>query len=420
LDCLHAVVITAGDDGPGKGPIGRFPLVTGFWIGGSPQMADESAVLPVRGSEHANLAPVRTLTCRSLGRFLWSAGENQDRRRGLPARSTRVARERDVVCRRARRGLPASAIGHDGTSMRILLTGASGSIGAALAPALLRQGHELRGFGRDPDRIVADIPVIRGDAVSGAGLDEALDGIEVAYFLIHSMEGSDRGGFEARERTSAENFVAAAQRAGVRRVVYLGGIVPRRRALSRHLRSRLEVEQILLAAVPEAVALRASIVIGARSRSFRFLVHLVERMKVLALPAWREHRTQPIDVRDVRAFLLAAATTPHALGGLSLDIAGPDLMTYGRMIERIADLMLVQRRALRFGGNVTPIVAPIAARVAGEDPGFVGPLMESLGSDLLPRDERAASLLGVRLHSFDRAVERALREWEASEPLSAR
>lgn len=304
--------------------------------------------------------------------------------------------------------------------MRILLTGASGSIGAALAPVLLDQGHELRGFGRDPARVTAAIPVIRGDAVSGHGLDEALDGIDVAYFLIHSMEGTDRAGFEARERVAAENFVAAAQRAGLRRVVYLGGIVPRRRTLSRHLRSRLEVEQILLAGVPEAVALRASIVIGARSRSFRFLVHLVERMTLLALPAWREHRTRPIDVRDVRAFLLAAASTPHAAGGLSVDIAGPDVLTYERMIERIAYLMVVQRRALRFGRNVTPIVAPIAARIAGEDPGFIGPLMESLADDLLPRDERAAGLLGVRLHSFDRAVERALREWETAEPLRAR
>jgi uncharacterized protein YbjT (DUF2867 family) len=304
--------------------------------------------------------------------------------------------------------------------MRILLTGASGSIGAGLAPVLMHQGHEVRGFARDPARVTVGIPVIRGDAVSGQGLDAALDGIDVAYFLIHSMEGADRAGFEARERAAAENFVAAAQRAGVRRVAYLGGIVPRRRTLSRHLRSRLEVEQILLTGLPEAVALRASIVIGASSRSFRFMVHLVERMKVLALPPWREHRTQPIDVRDVRAFLVAAATTPHATGGLSLDIAGPDVLTYGRMIERIADLMLVQRRALRFGRNVTPIVAPIAARIASEDVGFIGPLMESLAGDLLPRDERAAALLGVRLHSFDRAVERALREWEATERLSAR
>lgn len=304
--------------------------------------------------------------------------------------------------------------------MRILLTGASGSIGAALAPALERAGHELRAFGRDPSRVAAALPFVCGDAITGAGLDEALEGIDVAYFLIHSMEGDGRAAFEANERAAAENFVAAARRAGVRRVIYLGGLVPQDRRPSRHLGSRLEVERILLAGLPEAVALRASIVIGASSRSFRFLVHLVERMGVLALPAWHEHRTQPIDARDVRAFLVAAATTPHASGGLSLDIAGPDVMSYGQMIERIADLMLVRRPALRFGVNLTPVVAPVAAAVAGEDAGFIGPLMESLSTDLLPRDDRAPQLLGVRLHRFDRAVERALREWEDSERLAAR
>lgn len=303
--------------------------------------------------------------------------------------------------------------------MRILLTGASGAIGTELAPALARAGHELRGFGRDPARVTARLPVVRGDALTGEGLDQALDGIDVAYFLMHSMEGPDAG-FASRERTAARNFVAAAQRAGLRRVVYLGGIAPAGRTLSRHLQSRLEVERLLLAGIPEAVALRASIVIGASSRSFRFLVHLVERMSVLALPAWREHRTQPIDGRDVRSFLVAAATTPHAAGGLSLDIAGPDVLTYGQMIERIADLMLVRRRALRLKRDATPVVAPIAAAIAGEDPGFIGPLMESLAGDLLPRDERAPALLGVRLHAFDRAVERALRDWEASEQLRAR
>ena len=303
--------------------------------------------------------------------------------------------------------------------MRILLTGASGSIGAALAPALIRAGHELRAFGRDRARVAPTLPFVRGDAVSGAGLDEALAGVDVAYFLIHSMEG-DGSGFESNERAAAENFVAAARRAGVRRVVYLGGLVPQQRPLSRHLGSRLGVEQILLAGLPEAVALRASIVIGARSRSFRFLVHLVERMHVLTLPAWRAYRTQPIDVRDVRAFLVAAATTPDARGGLSLDIAGPDVLSYEQMIERIADLMLVRRRSVGLRRNATGLVAPIAAAIAGEQTGFITPLMESLDSDLLPRDARAPGLLGVRLHRFDSAVERALRDWESGEPLAAR
>ena len=149
-------------------------------------------------------------------------------------------------------------------------------------------------------------------------------------------------------------------------------------------------------------------------------MRLVERLRVLALPAWRTHRTQPIDVRDVRCYLRAAATTQHGSGGLSLDIAGPQVMTYEQIITRIADLMLVRRPALRIGRDVTAIAAPVAAAIAGEDPGFIAPLMESLTSDLLPRDDRARRLLGVRLHSFDRAVEAALREWESTEPLSAR
>ncbi|MEA2219889.1 MAG: hypothetical protein QOJ35_2515 [Solirubrobacteraceae bacterium] len=303
--------------------------------------------------------------------------------------------------------------------MRILVTGVSGAIGSALVPVLAREGHELRGLARDPARVRAALPVARGDAVTGAGLDAALEGVDVAYYLIHSMEGG-AAGFAARERAAAEHVVAAAARADVRRVVYLGGIVPRGRTLSRHLSSRLEVERILLAGFEEAVALRASIVVGASSRSFRFLVRLVERMRVLALPAWRVHRTQPIDVRDVRAFLLAAATTPLGAGGLSLDVAGPQTLTYETIVQRIADHMLVRRPALRLGRDATPIAAPIAAAIAGEDPGFITPLMESLSSDLLARDDRAPALLGVRRHSFDRAVEAALREWESVEPLRAR
>ncbi len=297
--------------------------------------------------------------------------------------------------------------------------GASGSIGAALIPRLAREGHELRAFARHPARVGAELPVVRGDAVTGAGLDAALEGIDVAYFLIHSMEGADDG-FASREQVAAERFVAAAQAAGVRRVVYLGGLVPDVAVASRHLTSRLEVERILLAGLPEAVALRASMVIGARSRSFRFLVRLVERLPLMALPAWQGHRTQPIDGRDVTAFLAAAATTPHAGGGLSLDIAGPDVLTYGQMIRRIADLLLLRRPTIALGIAATPVAAPIAAAIAGEDPGLIAPLMEGLGTDLLPRDERAGELLGVRTHSFDRAVERALREWEEAEELTGR
>jgi len=179
--------------------------------------------------------------------------------------------------------------------MRILVTGVSGYVGAALVPHLQAAGHAVRGFARAAERVTAAgvslDDVVLGDAVSGAGLERALDGTDVAYYLIHSMEGALNSGFPEHERRAAARFAAAARAAGLRRVVYLGGLVPDGAAVSRHLASRLAVEQALLAAAEEPIALRASIVVGARSRSFRFLVRLIERLPVLALPAWRVHRT---------------------------------------------------------------------------------------------------------------------------------
>src|SRR3954468_7255711 len=218
--------------------------------------------------------------------------------------------------------------------MRILLTGASGYVGSALIPRLAADGHFVRGYGRSAPRITAAVDdVVEGDAALGTGLDRALEGVESAYFLIHSMEGVGGGAFVEQERRAAENFAAAAAGAGVRRIVYLGGLVPQDGRLSRHLASRVAVEEMLLAAAPESIALRASIVIGARSRSFRFLVRLVERLPGLALPAlpaWRVNRTRPIDGRDVLAYLVSSATAGAELAG-SWDIAGPDTMTYEQL-----------------------------------------------------------------------------------------
>jgi uncharacterized protein YbjT (DUF2867 family) len=304
--------------------------------------------------------------------------------------------------------------------MNVLVTGISGYIGSRLAPRLQRDGHSVRGFSRNPSRVELDIPVVAGDAVSGVGLDRALDGIDLAYFLIHSLEPSADGVFQVRERAAAENFARAARAAGLERVVYLGGPIPADGQASAHLSSRLEVEQVLLTATPCSVALRASIVIGARSRSFRFLVRLIERMPILLVPAWRTHRTRPIDERDVIE-LLARSATNDSVCGASLDAGGPDVVSYGELIDKIRDHMLVSRPTIAFDRlTLTPIASRISAVIAGEEHALIGPLMEGLEQDLLPRDDRAAELLGVRLHSLDAAIERALREWEATEQLAAR
>ncbi len=209
------------------------------------------------------------------------------------------------------------------------------------------------------------------------------------------------------------------------RLVYLGGLLPApapgerpSRSPSRHLASRHAVEEILLGAVQDSLALRASIVIGARSRSFRLLVRLVERMPLLTLPAWQSYRTQPIDQRDVIEILARAAELRSA--SRSLDIGGPDILTYGEMMSVIAERMLVGRPAVRLRFNLTGVTARVAAAIAGEDPELVLPLMEGLTGDLVCADERSAHIDGVRLHSFPSAVDHALAEWERTEILAAR
>lgn len=304
--------------------------------------------------------------------------------------------------------------------MNILITGIRGYVGSHLAPRLSREGHLVCGFSRRSTPPTADVPIVFGDAASGEGLEEALEGVDVAYFLIHSMEPSLEEPFPALERRAAENFAQAARAAGTDRIVYLGGLAPAANSGSTHLRSRLEVERILLNATPCSVSLRASIVIGAGSRSFRFLVRLVERLPVLAIPAWNTNRTAPIDERDI-VELLARAATSDAVCGQALDAGGPETVTYGELIDRIRDHLLVNRPALRLRRlTLTPIASRVSAVIAGEDHALIGPLMEGLDGDILPRGDRAARLLDVHLHSLDAAIERALRELEAREPLAAR
>ena len=307
-----------------------------------------------------------------------------------------------------------------------LVTGATGYVGGRLIDRLLAEGRPVRALARNPSRLEAppEVQAVKGDLVSGRGLTRALDGVSTAYYLVHSMEpaaGAD-GDFASRDRMAAENFAAEAEKAGVERIVYLGGIVPSNLdggELSPHLSSRLEVERILLEALPRSTALRASILVGARSSSFRILVRLVERMRVLPFPAWRDHRTRPIDERDAIEYLARTPFTPGA-EGKSLDIAGPDLMSYGEMIERIADLMGVGRVPLRLRSSATPVASAMVSAIVDQPLELVRPLMYSLERDLLPRNDAARELYGVRVHSFDRAVEHALADWERREELAAR
>ena len=305
--------------------------------------------------------------------------------------------------------------------MKTLVTGATGYVGSRLARRLLRDHHEVRGLTRQSSASVPGVELVTGDAVSGEGLERALDGVQVAYYLIHSMEPSPDGAFMERERRSAENFAGAADAVGVERIVYLGGLIPEGGPASDHLASRLEVENVLLGSSACSVALRASIVIGAGSRSFRFLVKLVERMPVLAIPAWRSNRTNPVDERDVIE-MLARAATADGVCGRSFDVGGPDTVSYERADPadprpHVAWRVPPSRLDLL---TLTPIASRISALITGERHELIGPLMESLEDDLLVSGASASEAFGVRLHSLDSAIEHALREWEADEPLAAR
>lgn len=304
-----------------------------------------------------------------------------------------------------------------------LVTGASGYVGGRLVERLCAEGRAVRALARDPARLAPreGVEVVRGDLLDGVGLDSALDGCSIAYYLVHSMEAAPDGtrDFAGRDRRAAERFATAAAAAGVERVVYLGGLAPQTGAHSAHIASRVEVEEILLDAAPGTTALRASILVGARSASFRILVKLVERLRLLPLPAWRDNVTQPIAERDAIEFLARTAAIPTS-AGRSLDITGPDVVSYGEMIKRIAEQMGVGRTPIGLGVSLTPPASVAVAAVTGQPLELVRPLMESLEQDLLPRDpDTAARLYGIRTLPFERAVSRALCDWESREELAA-
>jgi uncharacterized protein YbjT (DUF2867 family) len=214
--------------------------------------------------------------------------------------------------------------------VNILLTGATGYIGGRLAPLLVGAGHRVRCLTRSPDKLrdvdwAAEAEVVRGDALVRRDLDAALEGIDLVYYLVHSIGSGDD--FEAQDRRAARNLADAAAAAGVGHIIYLGGLVPPTgQAASPHLASRAEVGQILLDGPVPAVVLQAGVILGSGSASFEMLRYLTERLPVMVTPKWVTSRVQPIAVRDVLSYLLGAAGLPEGTNR-RFDIAGPDVLT---------------------------------------------------------------------------------------------
>jgi uncharacterized protein YbjT (DUF2867 family) len=281
--------------------------------------------------------------------------------------------------------------------IRCLVTGATGYVGGRLVPELLDRGYEVRALARNPDKL-ADIPwrdrveVARGDLADPNSLTEAFDGMDVVYYLVHSMGTS--ADFVAAEAESARNVVAAAQRAGVKRLVYLGGLHPSGADLSPHLRSRVAVGDILLDSGIETVVLQAGIVIGSGSASFEMMRHLTNRLPAMTTPKWVHNKIQPIAIDDVLHYLAEAATADIPTSR-PWDIGGPDALEYGDAMQVYAQEAGLRRRLIIAIPFLTPTIASLWIGLVTPMPtGLARPLIESLEVDAVMDEHDIDSVIG--------------------------
>ena len=295
--------------------------------------------------------------------------------------------------------------------LRILVMGATGYIGGRLAPQLAEAGHHVRCITRRPDHLrdvpwAASVEVVRGDALEPETLRAAMDGIDVVYYLVHSI-GSGSS-FEDADRRAARNTAQAAAAAGVRRIVYLGGFVPQGQVASPHLASRAEVGGILLDGPVPAVVLQAGVVIGSGSASFEMLRYLTEQLPVMVTPRWVDSHVQPIAVRDVLRYLVGSLTLP-ADTDRRFDISGPDVLTYREMMQRYARVAGLPRRLIVPVPVLTPWLSSHWVNVVTPVPkALAQPLIESLRNDAVASEHDLEALLPGPLIGFDEAVRLAL------------
>ncbi|WP_082949876.1 NAD(P)H-binding protein [Mycobacterium sp. ACS4331] len=299
---------------------------------------------------------------------------------------------------------------------RCLVTGATGYIGSRLTPVLLAEGHQVRTLVRNPDKLASvpwrgDVEVARGDLGDPESLRQAFDGVDVLYYLVHSMgTASD---FADAERTAAANVAAAAKQMGVRRIVYLGGLHPADARLSPHLESRTLVGDTLMSSGVETVVLQAGVVVGAGSASFEMIRHLTDRLPVMTTPKWVHNRIQPIAVGDVLHYLAQSATAPFPQTR-AWDIGGPDVLRYGEMMQVYAEVARLRRRRILVLPWLTPSIASLWVGLVTPIPaGLARPLVESLHCDAVADDRDIDAVIAPPpggLTGYRDAVERALAQ----------
>ena len=305
----------------------------------------------------------------------------------------------------------------EGRTRTVLVTGATGYIGGRLVPGLLENGYRVRCLVRDPDRLLGRswqraVEVVRGDVLQPGTLGAAMEGVEAAYYLVHSLgEGAE---FHRRDLTAARNFAESAREAGVERIIYLGGLADSAAGLSEHLRSRQQTGEILREAGVPVTEFRAGVIVGSGSVSFEMIRYLTERLPVMICPRWVYTRTQPIGVREVLEYLTAVLEVPESSGRI-IEIGGSAVVTYGEMMTIYAQVRGLRRWMLpvpvltpRLSSYWVNLVTPIPATIAR-------PLVEGLRNENTVRDPVARNLFPwIRPVDYRTSVERALERLQAS------